>query len=153
MSESLVPIPTSDDFRKCYGCGPDNHAGLRLVFAREPGPDGAPGRVVATWSPPETTGGYGRIVHGGVVATLLDEAMGWALWGLTGSLGMTRELTVRYRRPVIVGRQVTIDGRVAARDERGATVEARVLDVRGRVAAEGTGQFTFVSADRVRDDA
>lgn len=53
------------------------------------------------------------IVHGGVVALMLDEAVGWAAWH-RGHPGVTGRLDVRLRRPLKVGERV----RVAARVER-----------------------------------
>ena len=74
MTEELDEIPTSDDFTHCYGCGADNEHGLNLTF----GLDAEAERVVASWIPPSHFAGYRRMLHGGVIASMLDEGMGWA---------------------------------------------------------------------------
>jgi len=144
----LQPIPRSDAFRRCYGCGPANERGLRLHFDL----DRAARQVVATWTPPPETAGYGRMVHGGVVAALVDEAMGWALWGLEQRVGVTAHLDLSYRRPALVGRPLTIVGWVEEAGQRGATVRAEVRDKRGRAAAAAAGDFRFIAPERVRDE-
>lgn len=146
MSE-LEEIPRSADFKRCYGCGEENARGLRLRFAL----DRAAGRVIARYAPSPDLAGYGRMAHGGVIATLLDEAMGWALWGVAQRLGVTLELRVRYHRPVFTEREVEIHGWVADRSDELATVRAELRDKRGRVLADGEGAFKFVPLERVRD--
>lgn len=145
--DDLEPIDRSDDFRRCYGCGPDNERGLRLDFRRDPSQK----RVVARWTPPDHLGGFGRIVHGGAISTALDEAMGWALWGLTGGLGVTRELKVRFLRPVLVRREMTVVGWIGAQEGKTTTILAELRDARERVAAAGEGTFVAISAERVKD--
>ncbi len=143
----LEPIPKSDEFVRCYGCGPANDHGLQMDFALDRGND----RVEATWRTPAFATGYGRMVHGGVISTMLDEAMGWALWGLLRKIGVTAEMTVRFSRPLFIGKTYIVRGSVARSDATSATVDAVVLDRRGRTLAEGTGEFRFVALERVRD--
>ena len=58
----------------CFGCGPLNMDGLRLTFT--PGPDGS----VAEYVIPDRFQSWAGMTHGGVVALMLDEAVGWAAW-------------------------------------------------------------------------
>ena len=143
----LEPIERSADFERCYGCGRENERGFQLLFRRDP----AARKVVARWTPPPHVAGYGRMLHGGAIATLLDEAMGWALWGLEGRFGVTQHLDVRFQRPILVGKEATIVGWIEATEPGGATIRAQVHDKRGRVTADATGAFRFIGGDKVRD--
>lgn len=143
----LREIPRPDDFRLCYGCGEANPRGLGLSFAV----DDDAARVVARWVPPGHFAGYKRMTHGGVISTMLDEAMGWALYGLLGEVGVTRELATKFVRPVFVEREYEILGWLDRRDDDGAVVRAEVRDGRGRLAAEGRGEFLFVDRHKARD--
>ena len=106
----------------CFGCGHDNPIGLKLRFYE----DGD--RVWAPWTPCREHQGYEGIVHGGLITTVLDEVMGWAiyvrkLWAVTGTVN------VRFRKPVGVG----IETRGVAWVER---VSGRKVDVRGQLVQE-----------------
>ncbi len=89
----------------CFGCGPLNMDGLRLKF--EPGPDGS----VAFYKVPERFQSWAGMAHGGVVALMLDEAVGWAAWH-AGHPGVTGRLQVSFRRPLKLGETVRIVGKL-----------------------------------------
>jgi uncharacterized protein (TIGR00369 family) len=89
----------------CFGCGPLNEDGLRLTFV--PGPDGS----VAEFVVPERFQSWAGMAHGGMVALMLDEAVGWAAWH-AGHPGVTGRLLVSYRRPLRLGEPVRIIGKV-----------------------------------------
>ncbi len=146
MSE-LSPIPRSPEFVRCYGCGAANELGLRLDFRL----DAANQRVEARFHPAGAFAGYKKMVHGGVIATLLDEGMGWALWGIAQKTGVTRELRVRYARPVMIEHEYLVRGWIERIDGDSAVVRATVEDSRGRLAAEGTGEWSLIAPAKVRD--
>ena len=89
----------------CFGCGPLNEQGLRLVFV--PGPDGSSVEFVV----PDQYQSWAGMVHGGIVALLLDEAVGWAAWH-AGHPGVTGRLQVSYRRPLKLGEAIRVVGKV-----------------------------------------
>src|SRR2546427_8180362 len=89
----------------CFGCGPLNTEGFRLVFV--PGPEGSS----VEFEVPERYQSWSGMAHGGVVALLLDEAVGWAAWH-AGHPGVTGRLQVSYRRPLKLGERVRIVGKV-----------------------------------------
>lgn len=120
--------------RMCFLCGVENPVGLRLPIYSDP--DNA--RVVAPVTVPEHFQGYPGVVHGGIVATMLDEVAGRAILldGGAAALMVTVRLEVKYRQPtptatplLVVGR-VTQSGRTRAR----ARGEIRLPD--GTVTAE-----------------
>jgi uncharacterized protein (TIGR00369 family) len=89
----------------CFGCGLLNVDGLRLIF--DPGPDGS----VAEFEVPDRFQSWAGMAHGGIVALMLDEAVGWAAWH-AGHPGVTGRLQVSYRRPLKLGETVRIVGKV-----------------------------------------
>lgn len=133
------PLRKPGKLTTCYGCGPDNARGLQLQFFRE---DDA---VVADFRPAADHGGYGQVVHGGVVATAIDEALGWAIFGLLDKLGVTTELKVSFEAPLLCGRSYSITGRIASKDERGAKIVVELRDSEKERVAAGEGSMRFVS--------
>jgi uncharacterized protein (TIGR00369 family) len=90
----------------CFGCGQLNEEGLRLRF--EPGPKDS---ASADYDVPERFQSWAGMAHGGIVALMLDEAVGWAAWH-AGHPGVTGRLQVSYRRPMKLGEEVRIIGKV-----------------------------------------
>ena len=89
----------------CFGCGPLNPDGLQLKF--EPGPDGS----AAEYDVPKRFQSWAGMAHGGIVALMLDEAVGWAAWH-AGHPGVTGRLQVSLRRPLKLGERIRIVGKV-----------------------------------------
>jgi uncharacterized protein (TIGR00369 family) len=79
----------------CIACRPRSAGGLGLVF--DVRPDGS---VEALFPGGDPYQGYNGILHGGVIATLLDAAMMNCLFA-QGHCAVTAELTVRFRHPVV----------------------------------------------------
>ena len=89
----------------CFGCGQLNLEGLRMVFTP------VPGGAVAEYKVPERYQSWAGMVHGGVMALMLDEAVGWAGWH-AGHPGVTGRLQVSYRRPLKLGETVRVVGQL-----------------------------------------
>jgi acyl-coenzyme A thioesterase PaaI-like protein len=90
---------------RCFGCGPLNEEGLQMTFL-------ADGDLSVTeFEVPARYQSWKGVVHGGMVALMLDEAVGWAAWH-KGHPGVTGKLVVRYRLPLKVGERVRLSGRV-----------------------------------------
>lgn len=129
----------------CFGCSSGNPRGLALVFRRIGDLVEADAVLDATFA------GYDGLVHGGIVTTLLDEAMGWAILELAGRFAVTRTLTVDFRRPVFVDRPLRIEARLAGEEADGAVrVQSSVFDLRGRLLASAVGVWVLVRESRVR---
>ncbi len=123
-----------DDDRMCFVCGQDNLGGLRLEFSL----DRENKSLSADFTPARTWQGYKGIVHGGIISTVLDEAMTKLAYSL-GMNAVTGKLTVRFKRPLMVGERVRVTGRILK--ESGRTVEAGAVVVKddGTVVAEAEG--------------
>jgi acyl-coenzyme A thioesterase PaaI-like protein len=125
----------------CFGCGQRNEDGLRMRF--EPGAD----ESWCEYEVPERFQSWQGVVHGGVVALMLDEAVGWAGWH-AGHPGVTGRLEVRYRRPLRVGERVRVAARLDRR-RRGAVYASATVDrlPDGARIAEATATLMEVSAE------
>jgi uncharacterized protein (TIGR00369 family) len=114
----------------CFGCGKNNPIGLRLEFDLDEENLSVEGR----FTPKTEHAGYTGIMHGGLVATLLDEAMVKLIWDV-GISAVTASLEVRMVKPVPVCREVVIKGRVDSQEKRMIYTSAEVEDMEGNVLA------------------
>jgi uncharacterized protein (TIGR00369 family) len=135
--ENLAPFAHSANNR-CFGCGPANQNGMHLEFFRA-----EDGSLVSFSIIPNTFEGPPGYLHGGIIATLLDEAMSKAVRA-QGSISMTRKIEIEYLRPVPSGTQLRIEGRVVRNESRKHWAEARILNEGGTVLAEAKGLFIEV---------
>jgi uncharacterized protein (TIGR00369 family) len=122
----------------CIVCGPDNPRGLQLQFTTLDDES-----VEARWEASPDFEGYTGVLHGGIICTLLDEAMAKAV--IThGWRAMTVELKARYRHHVSSGEQLVIQGWVTERKRRKILTEAVVRTAAGSERARATGTFLTV---------
>jgi uncharacterized protein (TIGR00369 family) len=118
----------------CFACGGTNPIGMRLRI--EIG-DGA---ARTAWTAGDDFVGWSDKIHGGIIATLLDEVMAWAPSSFD-SWAVTAEMSVRYRSPAVPGEQLTARGRVVERRRRIYEVRGEVVGGDGRLIAEGSGRY------------
>jgi uncharacterized protein (TIGR00369 family) len=119
--------------RSCFVCGRDNAVGLKMVWENHP----EEGEIRATVTVPEEFNGYPGVVHGGILAAMLDETAGRAvlLEGGPEDLMVTAKLEVTYRRPTPTGTPLQVVGWVESRDEKRAETRSEVRLPDGTVSA------------------
>jgi uncharacterized protein (TIGR00369 family) len=135
--ENLQPMVHSAQNR-CFGCGQANAAGLRLEFLLA-----EDGGVVTLPTVADRFEGHPGYLHGGVIATLLDEAMSKSARA-RGLTTVTRKLEVDYLRPVPSGAPLRVEGRVMRSEGRRHWIEAEIRDAEATLLAEGKGVFVEV---------
>jgi uncharacterized protein (TIGR00369 family) len=119
--------------KNCFVCGVENPYGLGLEFFEI-----GDGHVAAEPCLPESYQGYPGIVHGGIVASMLDEIAGRAaMIGDHTHFRLTAKLSIRYRRPVPVDETIHLEGWVTEDRGRMATAHAEIRLADGVIAAEG----------------
>ncbi len=127
----------------CFGCGEANSGGMHLPFSR----DEAQRRVIGEFRLEERYQGAPGIVHGGIVALVLDEALS-KVSRFFGLRAVTAELHVEYLRPVHVGEPLHVE----AANERCEGTQlfhfGEIRDERGRVLARAKGRFVAIHMDR-----
>lgn len=124
----------------CLGCGPDNPHGHQLQAVRQG--DG----VQAQHTFDSRHVGAPGIVHGGAVATVIDDLYGFLLY-LEGGPAVTRQLVVDYRAPVLIGTTYRLDAHVTRRDGRKLFVAASVTESQGGPVVSSTAVFVKVDVE------
>jgi uncharacterized protein (TIGR00369 family) len=122
----------------CFGCGEANPTGLRLEFLQA-----ADGTVVCPASIASAFEGHPGYLHGGIIATLLDETMSKAVRA-RGLTAMTRHMEIDYRRPVPSCTPIRMEGNVVRSEGRKHWAEAHILDGEGKPLARAKGLFVEV---------
>jgi uncharacterized protein (TIGR00369 family) len=135
--QKLTPMSHKAQNR-CFGCGPANAGGLRLDFLLAEDRS-----VICQPSIGETFEGHTGLLHGGIIATLLDETMSKSVRA-RGFTAMTRHMEVDYLRPVPSKTPLRIEGRVTRSEGRKHWSEAKILDAHGKVLAQSKGLFVEV---------
>ena len=121
-------IPLEDDGH-CFVCGKKNGSGLGLDFRNEGG------RTISEFTPAKTHQGFKDIVHGGIIATILDEAMVKAVIQ-SGSEALTAEISVRLKNPLFVGDSSRIEAEITRAGSRLIEASAVMTKEGGVVVAE-----------------
>ena len=119
----------------CVVCGQDNPHGLHIQYLL--GRDGA---VTAEWRPTANWEGFEGIVHGGIISTVLDEAMSKAVVAMNYE-ALTGELRVRFRHRVASGENLRIRGWVVEKVKRLVKAEATLTASDGSERAHAWASF------------
>ncbi len=124
-------------YRNCFGCGLLNPIGLKL----ERFWDDEAGEVFCKFTLTKNYEGFEEIAHGGIISTICDELLWWAIAVSEKLCTVTAEMNIRYKRPVKIGEEYTARAKVLS--VRGRRVEAicTIEDEEGRKVAEAKGLF------------
>lgn len=128
----------------CFGCGPENDCGLRLEFHLNEEHK----RFVCDFQLPRRFEGPPSHAHGGIIATILDEAMG-KVSKLRSIIAVTGTMQVNYIRPVPLFTPLTTEGWEVGVNGREHFRAAEIRNARGEVLATSTGTFIEVDPDRM----
>jgi uncharacterized protein (TIGR00369 family) len=139
----MPALMTFRDFRilphHCFACGELNEIGLHLALKFEPN------RCHADLALPNVYEGWEGVVHGGIICTILDEVMAWALIDMD-SWGVTARMSVEFKRPLLVGQAIRAEGWVVDARRRLHRTAGRIVDAgTGEVVA--TAEATYVAAN------
>jgi acyl-coenzyme A thioesterase PaaI-like protein len=119
------------DLDMCFGCGQKNPIGLKLNFSWD-------GRVARTeFTPNRLHQGWSGVVHGGIIACLLDEAMSYAA-RFSGVDSLTARMQARLRRPLPIDELLIITASLTRKTRKLAEARAEVSLRDGTVVADGT---------------
>jgi uncharacterized protein (TIGR00369 family) len=113
------------DNNLCFVCGKENKSGLRLSFKTEKG------KSISEFLLQKSFQGYENIIHGGIVAAILDEAMIHAAM-TEGLKPVTAEITVRFRHPLYTDRDAVVEAELSKNG-------ARIVEARSRITEKASG--------------
>jgi len=127
--------------KSCFVCGLNNPISLKLDFETD-------GKIVqARFTPRPEHAGFKQTVHGGIISTVLDEAMVWACSMKTKRFAYCAELNVRFIQPARPGEELMIVGELVE-NRRNKLFEARAeLRKHNVVLADATGKYLPVKGD------
>jgi len=132
------------DNHKCFGCSPANAYGLRMKFLTDE-------KSLFSWlTIPEHLCGWDNLAHGGVLAAILDEIMGWTAIYFSKKFALTNALTVEFHKSVQIGEEIRVEGRVLeVRAKRGAVVEGYLYKGENTLCAKSTGTFRLFTTKAI----
>ena len=136
MEYNLPMAIKQPNSKMCFICGLENPIGLHLhIYETEPG------AVESTYLAPDHFQGYPGVLHGGIVAAIVDEIAGRSLMGndpMNPRFMFTAKMEVKYRRNVPVGKELKIIGRAGKSRGKSAEAWAGIYDVEtNELLAEG----------------
>jgi len=124
-------------YANCFVCGEDNPVGLKLSF------DYSKDAAFSWFDSPVCFEGYNGVIHGGIIATLLDEAMAKIILS-RNLIAVTADMNIRYRKSLPVGQRVKVSGEITLQKTRTIHTKAFVEDEQGIVYAESTAVYIVV---------
>jgi acyl-coenzyme A thioesterase PaaI-like protein len=132
--------------RMCFVCGESNPAGVRVRFYEQ-----EDGSLLARFTGADHHQGYPGRMHGGVITAIMDETMGRAIMIARGETiwGVTAELTLRFRKPVPLGVELTASGRIVSEKSRAFEGTGELYLPDGTVAVEGSGKYVKLDISQI----
>jgi uncharacterized protein (TIGR00369 family) len=119
-----------EDDNYCFVCGEKNPHGLHLKFSL------SKGKISAEFVPRKTHQGYKDVVHGGIISTLIDEAMVKTAL-MQGMPAITAEITIRFKNPLIVGEKATVVATIEKMNKKMIETVAILKKTDNTIIAEG----------------
>jgi uncharacterized protein (TIGR00369 family) len=129
----------------CFGCGPANAHGMHLEFSR----DEERRCVLGTFRLGVRYQGAPGMIHGGITAVVLDEALS-KVSRFYDVRAVTAELTIEYLRPMRVDEEIHVEARQERAEGRQLYHSGEIRDAAGRVLARARGRFVAVDPERFR---
>lgn len=122
----------------CFGCGKENDHGLKMSFYV------AEDRLYSKLDIPSHLRGWSNLVHGGVLATILDEIMAWAAMIFHRKFLLTKTMNTMFRLPVRIEESLFIEGYTKkVIDERNIKMGANIYNSAGEITTRGEGDYTL----------
>lgn len=140
-TQKPMELPNSDT-HNCFACGRHNHHGLQMRFFS----DGDSVRSQLTI--PDHLCGWGNVVHGGIISTILDEIMAWTGITLLKKVTLTKSMALDFNHFLTAGEKVSAEGRVIeVIGPREAEIAGSVFNAEGKLCAAAKGNFTLLTPE------
>jgi uncharacterized protein (TIGR00369 family) len=89
------------------------------------------------------------LVHGGIIALLLDELAQWTMIGRLGRMGLTREISVRYLKPVLTNTEIIVEAQIVTQDDKEVVLRSTIHSIDGVLLAEGESKWLLASLSTI----
>jgi uncharacterized protein (TIGR00369 family) len=124
-----------EDDNYCFACGKKNHCGLKLSFSY------SNGKLTFDFIPDKIYQGYKDIIHGGIITTVLDEAMIQAAIA-EGILPVTAEINVRFKKPLMANEKTIVEAEIIRKSSRLIEAQSSLLKKSdGTIIAEASAKL------------
>jgi uncharacterized protein (TIGR00369 family) len=128
----------------CFACGTANPIGLKLQFYR------SGDAVCSDITLGKYHEGWENMAHGGIITALLDEVMSWTIMYFKKGFFVTRKMRIKYIRPVLIGKPLTVRGRLVDQSEPPKIVaRGEIRDNEGALLVRSLGEFVIVPKERL----
>ena len=127
----------------CFGCSRKNSQGLNLRFWLTE--KGCYTRCVI----PDHLCGIDGVVHGGIITLVLEEVAQWTIISHFGKFGMTREVTVRYLKPVLTNMEIRVEAEIIDQKEKNVLFRCTVYDSGGVLLTESESNWVLASPSTI----
>ena len=128
-------------YKDCFICGDQNKTGLQARFFEL-----EDGSVVSEFVADRRFQGYKDILHGGVLAAMLDEVMIKAVLA-RGTLAVTAEIVIKFKRPVMTGQRIKLTGRITEESRRITRTIGNAVDESGLEVASAKATYIATKGD------
>ena len=131
------------DGYNCFGCSPDNPIGIHMEFYENRD------EIISFWHPQTQYQGWVDTMHGGILATIIDETAGWVVFRKLQTSGMTTKLELKYRKPVMTTEpQITVRRHIVEQRRNLVTIDVRIENSKGETCVEG--RATYFAFDKAK---
>ncbi len=131
----------------CFGCCPTNPFGVHMEFFEE-GDD-----IVSLWQPRQHYQSWVNTMHGGILATLLDETAGWVVSRKLQTTGVTTHLDVHYKKAVsTLEKQLTIRGHITEMKRNFAFIHVTLHNSAGELCVEADATYCCMNAEKAKTE-
>ena len=131
----------------CFACGHDNNFGLKVRFSFE----SETGEVSTNFTPTAAHIGFSGVIHGGVLSTVLDEAMTWAVSVCAKRFFFAAEINVRFASPIAPGNVLIVRARTTKNRKRVLEAASSLCDINGQVCASASGKYMPIPSHRYQE--
>ncbi|NVM03752.1 MAG: PaaI family thioesterase [Candidatus Helarchaeota archaeon] len=138
-------IPSGSGESYCFVCGQNNPIGLKLKFFKEDN-----SCIVTEFTPKKEHCGWEQLVHGGIICSVMDEAMSWTVLHIANLAGVTKELNVKFKRPIFINEGITIRSQVKNENKKEVRLFSEVINKEGVICAVGEGVYAILNKDRMK---
>ena len=144
--DDYILLPKGE-MKDCFGCGMKNDIGLHMDFYTTEKRES----VVSWLCVPDHLCGWSNIVHGGIISTMLDEAMGWAGLIVLNKLVVSKSITVDFIKPVLIGKQIMVEGNVGkVNGDREVVLEGCIYNDKNEICARSSSLASLFTFETMR---
>lgn len=144
--DGFILVPAGENIN-CFGCSLKNKSGLQMKFYTTEQLDS----VISWLKVPGHLCGWSNLVHGGIISTMLDEAMGWAGLVILKKLVVSKSITVDFIKPVLIGKEISVKGMVnTINSEREAALQGYIYNVENEICAQSSSLASLFSLETLK---